>query len=219
MQARSGNLRTVIVTADIHQGLYQSAFRIAAKHGRYLTFWHWSGVTLYTSSYEFAGSCVFDKQLPEILLLQPHAKRKRHLTCDIKLLTWQNFALQNSAVNCPLLSVNCSLCFAQGKPYSEVTAAFLPSSLGKFHSFALLYSSWPPVSVCGTDLMQINLEIFLGGVLCPILRKAQETFDPWTFNFWLGRILLCKILRSIVRCLLSIVPCALHSSRSPWKCH
>jgi hypothetical protein len=32
-----------------------------------LTFWHWSGVTPYTSSCEFAGSCVFDKQLPEIL--------------------------------------------------------------------------------------------------------------------------------------------------------
>ena len=29
-----------------------------------LTFWHWSGVTPYTSSYEFAGSCVFGKQSP-----------------------------------------------------------------------------------------------------------------------------------------------------------
>jgi hypothetical protein len=38
---------------------------------RYLTFWHRSGVTPYTSSCEFAGSCVFDKQLPGILLLQP----------------------------------------------------------------------------------------------------------------------------------------------------
>ena len=37
----------------------------------YLTFWHWSGVTPYTSSYEFAGSYVFDKQSPGILLLQP----------------------------------------------------------------------------------------------------------------------------------------------------
>jgi hypothetical protein len=38
---------------------------------RYLTFWHWSGVTPYTSSCEFAGSCVFDKQLPGILSLRP----------------------------------------------------------------------------------------------------------------------------------------------------
>ena len=65
------NLRTVIVTADIHQGLYQSAKHIATSHRRYLTFWHWSGVTPYTSSCEFAGSCVFGKQLPEILSLRP----------------------------------------------------------------------------------------------------------------------------------------------------
>jgi len=36
-----------------------------------LTFRHWSGVTPYTSSYEFAGSCVFDKQSGEILSLRP----------------------------------------------------------------------------------------------------------------------------------------------------
>src|SRR6185503_11862888 len=36
-----------------------------------LTFRHWSGVTPYTSSYEFAGSCVFGKQLPEKLSLRP----------------------------------------------------------------------------------------------------------------------------------------------------
>jgi hypothetical protein len=28
-----------------------------------------------------------------------------------------------------------------GKPYSKVTAAFLPSSLGIIHSFALVYST------------------------------------------------------------------------------
>ena len=38
---------------------------------RYLTFWHWSGVTPYTSSYEFAGSCVFGKQSPGRLSLRP----------------------------------------------------------------------------------------------------------------------------------------------------
>ncbi len=31
-------------------------------HRPYLTFRHWSGITPYTSSYEFAGSCVFGKQ-------------------------------------------------------------------------------------------------------------------------------------------------------------
>lgn len=38
---------------------------------RYLTFWHWSSVTPYTSTYVFAGSCVFDKQSPSILSLRP----------------------------------------------------------------------------------------------------------------------------------------------------
>ena len=37
----------------------------------YLTFRHWSGVTPYTSSYEFAGSCVFVKQSPGNLSLRP----------------------------------------------------------------------------------------------------------------------------------------------------
>lgn len=29
-----------------------------------LTFWHWAGVSTYTSSCEFAGTCVLDKQSP-----------------------------------------------------------------------------------------------------------------------------------------------------------
>ena len=37
----------------------------------YLTFGHWSGVTPYTSSCEFAGSCVFDKQSAGLLSLRP----------------------------------------------------------------------------------------------------------------------------------------------------
>jgi len=36
-----------------------------------LTFWHWSGVTPYTSSCELAGSCVFDKQSPGIFSCAP----------------------------------------------------------------------------------------------------------------------------------------------------
>src|SRR3989344_4366041 len=61
------NLRTIIVIADIHPGLYSSASQLASGDPPYLTFGHWSGVTPYTSSYEFAGSCVFGKQLPGIL--------------------------------------------------------------------------------------------------------------------------------------------------------
>jgi hypothetical protein len=64
------NLRTIIVIADIHRGLHNPALHIAMKHPSWLTFRHWSGVTPYTSSYEFAGSCVFGKQLPGKLSLR-----------------------------------------------------------------------------------------------------------------------------------------------------
>ncbi len=52
-------LRTVIVTAAVHQGLISE---LALIH---VTFWHWAGITPYTSSYEFAESYVFGKQSPE----------------------------------------------------------------------------------------------------------------------------------------------------------
>ncbi len=99
------NLRTIIVIADIDRGLCSPAIQIAPYHLPHLTFRHWSGVTPYTSSCEFAGSCVFGKQLPGILSLRP-----------LTLLRG-------------------------GRPYPEVTAAFLPSSLRTSHSFALVYST------------------------------------------------------------------------------
>ena len=49
-------LRTVIVTADIDGGLV----RKLAPPG--FTFPHWSHVTPYMSSFDFAESCVFAKQ-------------------------------------------------------------------------------------------------------------------------------------------------------------
>ena len=49
-------LRTVIVTADIHGGLDQKLSPPA------FTFPHWSHVTPYTSSCDFAESCVLAKQ-------------------------------------------------------------------------------------------------------------------------------------------------------------
>ena len=54
-------LRTVIVTADIHQGFGSKLSPLA------LTFWHWSRVTLYTSCCQFAECYVFVKQSPESL--------------------------------------------------------------------------------------------------------------------------------------------------------
>ena len=50
-------LRTVIVTAAVHQGL------VSRREPLHVTFWHWAGVSPYTSSYDFARTCVFDKQL------------------------------------------------------------------------------------------------------------------------------------------------------------
>ncbi len=73
-------LRTIIVIADIHQGLYSATLNLFRDQERpYLTFWHWSGVTPYTYSCEFAGSCVFGKQSPGILSLRPLNKEGQAL--------------------------------------------------------------------------------------------------------------------------------------------
>ena len=49
-------LRTVIVTAAVHRGFI---LELALHH---LTFRHRAGVSPYTSSYDLAETCVFDKQ-------------------------------------------------------------------------------------------------------------------------------------------------------------
>ena len=65
-------LRTIIVIADIDRGLYSPAVHINTYDPPYLTFRHWSGITLYTLTYVFAESCVFVKQSPGNLSLRPH---------------------------------------------------------------------------------------------------------------------------------------------------
>ena len=63
-----------LITLDYH---IEKLPAEGARHRPWLTFRHWSGVTPYTSSYEFAGSCVFGKQLPGKLSLRPvHARRR-----------------------------------------------------------------------------------------------------------------------------------------------
>ncbi len=54
---------------------------------------------------------------------------------------------------------------AAGRAYPEVTPAILPSSFTRNHSFALVYSTYPPVSVSSTDSMLLILENFLGSPL------------------------------------------------------
>nr|WLD06007.1 hypothetical protein [Meringosphaera mediterranea] len=50
-------LRTVIVTAAVHRGFSHQ------REPTSLTFRHWAGVSSHTSFYNFAETCVFDKQL------------------------------------------------------------------------------------------------------------------------------------------------------------
>ena len=52
-------LRTVIVTAAVHWG-FGSVLRLRLHIP--LTFQHWAGVSPYTSSFDFAQTCVFAKQ-------------------------------------------------------------------------------------------------------------------------------------------------------------
>ena len=54
-------LRTVIVTAAVHQGFSRQLCR---NEPTSLTFWHWAGVSPHTSSCDFAETCVFGKQSP-----------------------------------------------------------------------------------------------------------------------------------------------------------
>ena len=59
-------LRTVIVTAAVHWG-FNSLLRkydVSSFLQLTLTFQHWAGVSPYTSTFVFAETCVFGKQLP-----------------------------------------------------------------------------------------------------------------------------------------------------------
>ena len=58
-------LRTVIVTAAVHRGFN------SRREPLLLTFRHWAGVSPYTSSCDFAQTCVCDKQSIEPFLCGP----------------------------------------------------------------------------------------------------------------------------------------------------
>ena len=84
-------------------------------------------------------------------------------------------------INSRLGIFRCGPDLHQGRPYSEVTAAFLPSSLRTSHSFALVYSTKPPVSVYGTGSLQLSLEDFLGSALRIIYPGEPGHFSyAWT---------------------------------------
>ena len=98
-------LRTVIVTAAVYWG-FDSKLALLL-----LTFQHRAGVSPYTSSFDLAETCVFDKQLPGPIHCGSHC-------CE--------------------------------HPLSRSYGVNLPSSLTTLLPLALEFSSYLPVSVCGT---------------------------------------------------------------------
>lgn len=84
-----------------------------------------------------------------------------------------------------------------GKAYCELTLAFLPSSLTRNHLFALVYSTYPPVSDSGTVSYNIILDGFLGDALCRISRSLRKEI------FALIWIVLIKELERGFTCALS----------------
>ena len=105
-------LRTVIVTAAVYWG-----FNSVLAHVL-LTFQHRAGVSPYTSSFDFAETCVFAKQSPGPILCGP------------------TFV---------------------GHPLSRSYGVILPSSLTTLLPLALEFSSYLPVSVCGTGAFNIHI--------------------------------------------------------------
>ena len=107
-------LRTVIVTAAVHRGFSSELSPLP------LTFRHWAGVSLYTSSCDFAQTCVFGKQSIGPFL------------CGlVKLRSVRPLTLPRRSL-------------------SRSYGSSLPNSLTKVLPFPLVYSTRLPVSVCGT---------------------------------------------------------------------
>lgn len=67
-----------------------------------------------------------------------------------------------------------------GRPYPEVTAAFLPSSLRTSHSFALVFSTLPPVSVCGTVPLRLTQTKFFSDACSPHSPRRSSVFRPYS---------------------------------------
>ena len=112
-------LRTVIVTAAVYWG-FGSKLALFP-----LTFQHRAGVSLYTSSFDFAKTCVFAKQSPGPFL------------CDSPLL--YTARTHNGE-----------------QPFSRSYGFILPSSLTRVISRALVFSTYLPVSVCGTGTSSLD---------------------------------------------------------------
>ena len=115
-----------IVTAAVYWG-----FDSVREH-LLLTFQHWAGVSPYTSSFELAETCVFDKQSPGVFRCGQTVPRYRgaqicsHSSLSkISLLSF-SFSFGNISLE---LSVPLNSETQFGRAYPEVTPAVLPSSL------------------------------------------------------------------------------------------
>ena len=59
------------------------------------------------------------------------------------------------------------------RPYPEVTAAVLPSSLTMFHSYALVHLHPPTCVGFGTGTIVLTLEAFLGPLSFPLPCRSR----------------------------------------------
>ena len=128
-------LRTVIVTAAVHQGF------ILARERLHLTFWHWAGVSPYTSTCVLAETCVFDKQLQGIFRCDRFWVLDSGfwiLDSGFWILDFGFWILDKNLVSSFQFPVSSFQLPASsilhpksrtGSPYPEVTDAVLPSSL------------------------------------------------------------------------------------------
>ena len=139
-------LRTVIVTAAVYRG-FNSELALLL-----LTFRHRAGVSPYTSSFDFAETCVFDKQLPG--------------------------------------PIHCGSCCHE-HPFSRSYGVILPSSLTTLLPLALEFSSYLPVSVCGTGTLYIR-RAFLA-LFHPCFATNFAPFRPSqpTLGSWTSQVSLC----------------------------
>jgi hypothetical protein len=72
-----------------------------------------------------------------------------------------------------------------GHPFFQSYGARLPSSLTRFHSHALVYSTHPPVSVYGTGNQRNGSKPFLGRAFSPNPLRHEASMSPCgtaTFN-------------------------------------
>ena len=122
-------LRTVIVTAAVYRG-FNSELSLLL-----LTFRHRAGVSPYTSSFDFAETCVFAKQSPGPILcgsFEHSFSRSYGVNLPSSLTTLLPLALESSS--CPPVSVSgTGICFYSAKLFSPYS---IHASLLFFRSLA-----------------------------------------------------------------------------------